>query len=378
MAWSRGPGRSSGSRRDARAELTATVLGVGAVLVGLALLVMSRVTPDRFNLMRGLTLDGVSQAGSVARAPVRWLSAASEHVNGYFGAVTRNRALEDENARLAREASLADSLREENARLKRMLRLIEPARRRVAVARVAGGSAASPIDTAIISAGRGDGVAVGQPVFTDEGLMGRVIETGLTSARVLLVTDAASRIPVRVPRTGASALLSGAGRGVAELDFVSGVDLKTAVTVGDRLVTSGEGGVFPPGVPVADVTGTEGARAFARPVAKPATLGFVVVEAIWLPPPTGTVGGPPPPDQLAAEAAARAAEARAAAEKAAQEEAQRRAALGLPPPGAPVTGAGGSAAPVAGMAGGVSAATAGSTAATTAAPANLAPPVPAP
>ena len=331
MAWSQGSARSSGSKRQARARFTTTVFGIAALFAGIALFIMSEAAPDRFDALRGLVLDALAPVGAALQWPVHTVATLADTVGDHLGTVDRLRVLEAENARLRREAGLAGALREENTRLKRVVRLVEPARRPVAVARIVGGSAAIPSGTAIISAGRSNGVEIGQPVFNDDGLVGRVVETGVTASRVILVSDAASRIPVRVVRTGVPALLSGVGGGRAELDFATLADFRGAVAVGDRLVTSGEGGVFPPGVPVADVTDLGVNQVIAQPIAAPTALGMVSVERIWLPPPTGSVGGPPPPDQLAAEEAARQAAAKAAADRVAAEaqaQAQAQAAEG--------------------------------------------------
>lgn len=331
MAWSGARPRAGGSRRDARRRLTATAAGLAAILLGAILLVMSRVAPDRFSALKGLALDGVAPLWDAARGPVEALSGAAAGAGSYWDAADRVRALTEENRRLRREAAAAETLQNENARLRRLLSVVEPERRRVAVARIAGGAGGGPSETAIISAGTRDGVQVGQPAFAADGLLGRVLDVGARAARVLLVTDAGSRVPVRVARTGAAGLLTGLGSGEASIDFVSASDLAEAVRVGDRLITSGEGGIFPPGVPVAAIIRTETDRAIARPLARPASLGFVIIEDVWLPPPTGVTGGPPPPDQLAAEAAARAAALKAAAEKAAAEKAAAEEAAGAAP-----------------------------------------------
>jgi rod shape-determining protein MreC len=63
---------------------------------------------------------------------------------------------------------------------------------------------------------------------------------------------------------------------------------------GDRLVTSGDGGIFPPGVPVAVVTDAAGAPPRARPIARPDGLGYVIVERPYLPPVATTPQAPRP------------------------------------------------------------------------------------
>jgi rod shape-determining protein MreC len=90
-------------------------------------------------------------------------------------------------------------------------------------------------------------VKVGNPVINEHGLVGRVVGTSSNVSRVLLLTDVASRVPVLVDPTDARAILTGDGSGNPRLEFVRGVG---SVQPGDRILTSGDGGGFPRGVPI--------------------------------------------------------------------------------------------------------------------------------
>jgi rod shape-determining protein MreC len=99
----------------------------------------------------------------------------------------------------------------------------------------------------LLNAGARDGVRNGQAVMTADGLAGRITEVGDSSARVLLITDINSRIPVMVERTRDHAMLSGDNSRQPQLNFLPpGVQ----VQLGDRIVTSGHGGTYPAGLPV--------------------------------------------------------------------------------------------------------------------------------
>ena len=101
----------------------------------------------------------------------------------------------------------------------------------------------------VLDKGKRDGVYVGQPVLDADGLMGQVIEVGSTSSRVLLVTDITHAVPVRVIRNGVRAIVEGSGK-QNQLNLRQ-VSFTTDIKVGDVLVTSGLGGRFPEGYPVA-------------------------------------------------------------------------------------------------------------------------------
>jgi rod shape-determining protein MreC len=118
------------------------------------------------------------------------------------------------------------------------------------------------------------------PVIGAEGLVGRTTDVGAGAARVLLLTDSQSRVPVLVARTGQAALVAGDGSPL--LLLAERVGPEEPLRRGDRLVTSGEGGVFPPGVPVA-VVYDAGPPVRLRPLARLLGAGFVRIEAGWLP-----------------------------------------------------------------------------------------------
>lgn len=99
--------------------------------------------------------------------------------------------------------------------------------------------------SALINIGRHDGVVDGWAATDGLGLVGRISGVGNNSARVLFLTDSSSRIPVEVTPSGQKAILAGDNTPLPPLEFVDGID---QVRAGDRVVTTGDGGVFPPGL----------------------------------------------------------------------------------------------------------------------------------
>jgi rod shape-determining protein MreC len=106
-------------------------------------------------------------------------------------------------------------------------------------------------DTRLANAGQDKGVKPGNPVMSENGLVGRVIGVTNGASRVLLLTDIASRTPVMIERTNARAILTGDGGPNPRLDYLRGRD---PIREGDRLLTSGDGGVLPRGLPVGTAT----------------------------------------------------------------------------------------------------------------------------
>lgn len=252
-----------------------------AVLAGLFLLVMSRTDPARGGALREAALDATAPVWGLVRRPFVAVSRFGDYVDDYFNAIDRNRQLEAELRRHRVREQQRLSLVRENQQLKQLLGVVEPSRGWRRVLPIAAASSGSYVRSAVVSGGRRAGVRVGQPVRTHRGLVGRVVEVGHNAARVLLLTDASSRVPVRVVRTGRPAMIAGVNAPHLEVRFVAPADNR--LKVGDRLVTSGDGGIFPPDVPVAVVTRVEGDTQLARPLARPEALGYVLIEAPYLP-----------------------------------------------------------------------------------------------
>jgi len=183
----------------------------------------------------------------VFAAPVRWAGALSDGVKDYFFAVSENRRLKQQLVELQPWRDQAIALKNVNARYEAMLGL----RTEPPVAMVTGRSisdARGPfVNARLIDVGSAKGVRIGNPVINEHGLVGRVIGSTGGFSRVLLVTDVASRVPVLIDRTDARAMLTGDGSGNPRLEFVRGVG---AVQAGDRVLSSGDGGGFPRGVPI--------------------------------------------------------------------------------------------------------------------------------
>lgn len=123
----------------------------------------------------------------------------------------------------------------------------------------------------LINRGKQDGVVVGQPLLDANGIVGQIVAVSQLSAEAMLITDAEHAVPVTVERSRVRTIAEGRGDlGDLLLPYLPNT---ADIQVGDRLVTSGLGGVFPSGRPVAEVTevqrqpGQAFARVFARPFA---------------------------------------------------------------------------------------------------------------
>ena len=209
---------------------------------------------------------------AVTDAVAPMLDAASRPVSSFNDALENARELayvREENARLRRELEQlthwqheARTLESENIVLRRLLNLAPEAGRSSITARVIGDQSGVFRRSVLINAGLDDGIRKGQPALTGDGLAGRVAEVGDNSARVLLITDLNSRIPIFVGETRDRGILAGDNSPIAALQYLApGVH----PPVGARVVTSGQGGVFPPGLPVGVVSSSGEQGIHVRP-----------------------------------------------------------------------------------------------------------------
>ncbi|GAB5347638.1 rod shape-determining protein MreC [Alteriqipengyuania sp. 357] len=274
--------RISGHSKKAQfGAFTGYVLVVLAILLGIILLAISLIQPASFNGLRGLFSDATSPAAQVSASTRSGGRGFVESVQGYLEAGQQNAELKKE-VEIARiRLAEARAVEQENARLKALLGLRETDVAPVAVARLVGSSSVSTRRFAYLGAGRADGVRPGMPVRSERGIVGRVLEASRHSARVLLITDSESVLPVRRAGDNTVAFAEGRGDGLINIRLINlGIN---PLERGDVFVTSGAGGLYRPGIAVAIVTRLTDDGAVARIISNPAATDYVAIEPIWQP-----------------------------------------------------------------------------------------------
>lgn len=179
----------------------------------------------------------------------RWLS---ETTSSQETLLEQNRELRDENLRLKVELQKYESLQAENLRLRDLVDSSFKVGDRVLVAELSSVDLDPYKQQVIIKKGAVSGVFEGQPVLDANAVMGQVINVTALSSTVLLITDTSHALPVQVLRNGLRTIAVGTGR-IDQLKLPY-LPTNSDIVEGDLLVTSGLGGKFPPGYPVATVT----------------------------------------------------------------------------------------------------------------------------
>ncbi|WP_429112360.1 rod shape-determining protein MreC [Aeromonas veronii] len=211
----------------------------------------------------------VSPLQYMANAPGTLLDTMSTQVQTRADLIEQTKQQEQQLFTLRARLLKMDQLEHENQRLRELLGSPVHKESRKMVAELLSVDSDPFSHQVLINKGALDGVYNGQAVINDQGVIGQVLHVGSTTSRVLLITDSSHGIPVRVLRNDLRAIASGSG----ELDKLELRNLprNTDIQVGDLLVTSGLGGRFPEGYPVATVTRSEyvEGKPFAQIEAKP-------------------------------------------------------------------------------------------------------------
>lgn len=238
---------SSARRAAGRASTLAgpiRTLIVAAIVMALAFVFGGRLGGGEF---RRVMADLSAPLSAAASWPAARFREGVEAIASFWNAAERVRELE---ARIEE----IDALRAEQSRLTRLVRRYEsllsmtsdPNISRIG-ARAIGETDGPFVRTLLIDIGESDGVREGQAVTDARGLLGRIVTAGRSASRVLLVTDFNSRVPIELAETGARGILAGDNTDRPEIRYLAPKD---GARMGQQVLTSGAGGLFPPGLPV--------------------------------------------------------------------------------------------------------------------------------
>lgn len=232
---------------------TAAVALIVAVIIGAAMLLSDRretFQTEAYGAARQAVDTVSAPVGGVVAKPGEWTGDILGWFRSYFFTASDNRRMKKEMVALQQQADEAVRLKDENERLRAMLGVRTDPPIDMVTARVVADSRGPLANYRLANAGREKGVMIGFPVLSERGLVGRVVGVSNGASKVLLLTDAASKTPVMIDRTNARAILTGDGGPNPKLDYLRG---REPIRQGDRVLTSGDGGVLPRGLPVGRV-----------------------------------------------------------------------------------------------------------------------------
>lgn len=241
-------------------------------VASLTLLSMSKAGNPAVERLRGNILDIATPVVAVAASPFDAAVSAGEWLGSYIHARGENVALRNQNLQLLQWQAEAKQMQAENMALKSLLNVVPAQKSSFITARLVAAYGGPFMHSALLAAGRSDGIARDQAVINEKGLVGRVVDAGEASARVLLLNDVNSRVPVMSERTRLKSMLTGTGGALPVLNYLPATH---ELEVGDRLITSGDGGIFPPGLPVGVIAEVSGSAVIVQPFTDIARAEFV-------------------------------------------------------------------------------------------------------
>jgi rod shape-determining protein MreC len=262
------------------------------LLAGLALMVVDRAEGPFFERIRTSVADLAAPVLEVLVQPVSAVNAAVAQVRALIDLYGENAHLREEVSRLRAWHGAALRLDAENRAFRALLDYRGPERQAFVTTRVIADGRGPFVKSVLVNVGERDSVAKGQAAVTGRGLVGRISEAGDRSARILMVTDLNSRIPVLVEETRTRAILAGDN---SERPLLVFLPETAGVRPGQRIVTSGDGGTLPAGLPIGVVDTVRRDAIRVRPLVDASRLEYVQIIRYDAarPPPAGEGKGTP-------------------------------------------------------------------------------------
>jgi len=227
------------------------------VIVFFGVFLLWRIDSPRMERLRAEVTDAIIPSFEWAMAPVTGLARIAADFEGYIRLYEQNQELRRELQQMKAWREAALQLEQENARLLDLNNVrLDP--KFTHVTGVVLADSGSPFrQSVLLNVGRRDGVVDGWATMDGIGLVGRISGVGRTTARVILLTDASSRVPITIQPSGERALLVGDNTARPMVEFL---DNREAVRPGDRVITSGDGSVMPAGLLIGELAETPDRR----------------------------------------------------------------------------------------------------------------------
>jgi len=220
---------------------------LGLVIAAFTLMLLAKADVAMMERLRSQVTDSVAPIIDVMSRPIAVTNEVIVQVRALSTVYEKNKNLRQDKERLLHWQSVARMLEAENQALRAQLNYVPGPQASYVSARVIADTGGAFAHSLLLNIGHQPGVNKGHAVVTGDGLIGRVAGVGDRATRVLLISDLNSRIPVLIEATRTRAILAGNNSNRPRLIHMAPGAM---VSPGDRIVTSGHGGVFPVGLPV--------------------------------------------------------------------------------------------------------------------------------
>jgi rod shape-determining protein MreC len=262
--------------RRANAQLPLVIV----MALALVLVLLGKAQSGLFDRARTTLTDVTLPILTIVHAPLVQFDRWTGSVDELFSVYQENLRLKDENARLRQWRNVAVVMQDRVSRYQSLLHAVPDLGINSVLARVIGRASRPFLETMILDAGSSNNIKPGQAVVDARGMIGRIYLAGGHTSWVILLTDLNSRIPVSVSPGNRQAIMVGDNTAMPSLDTLSQI---VTLRAGDQIVSSGDGGLLPPGLPIGTVVEQDGKYRVAL-LADAATSEDVEVLAFRKPP----------------------------------------------------------------------------------------------
>lgn len=269
------------ARGKGSAQLPLAIVAILAVV----LVLLGKAHSSVFDRVHTFYSDSIAPGLEQVSAPFSGVSKWVNGIGGLFTVYSDNQKLKEENAKLRQWQNAAITLQSRLARYQLLLNATPDPAKNALTAEVIGRENRPFVNTMILNAGKSRGVKPGEAVQDARGLLGRVFLAGDHTSWVILATDLNSRIPVTIEPGNTQAMMTGDNSRAPLLELSS---QGSQIKAGQQIVTSGDGGLLPPGVPVGVVV-WDGTDYRAALLSDPATSDEVQILDLRQPPETPPV-----------------------------------------------------------------------------------------
>ncbi len=244
------------------------------LLIALILFLVNRFNPKSLEDFRVDISKAVNPISMYFERIADNVSLVFEQIDNVIHANTYSKQLREvknENFRIKLQYNL---MQEENTKLKNLLKFIPDYKREIFTAKIISKAPGPFVKSAFIKSSAVSNLEKDNVVMNDDGLVGQIESVSGDIASVILITDRRSNIPVKAKNSGKRAILEGNGTNITELGYL--VSTKN-LSIGEEILTSGDGGIFPSDIPVGYIEKIENDRVYVATYADMESLDYVFI-----------------------------------------------------------------------------------------------------
>ena len=220
------------------------------IVLSIIFLFVETIETKPLNYLRSFIKDTIYRGSLVVSIPFKGFDSVVGHISDHINLYSNYNKLKIENNKLRNSISESDFLELENTQLRKLIDEQVSSSSNLVSSRIMMDKQSPYLNSLIINIGSNKNIKNGMAGLDGKNFIGRIVDVNFFSSRVLLVTDLNSKIPVIIEPTAHHAILTGHGKNELRLEFLP---KNNNIKDGDKVYTSGKGGIFSPGIPVGSV-----------------------------------------------------------------------------------------------------------------------------